>query len=90
MIINLDDLDFTTMVKGIKQPLVETTTLGNLRVKRSLVFKPMIDATNKSKKVFMDVMDCINSIQLDIDKKKQHNFKEHLDYLKERDRKAHK
>jgi len=58
MIINLDDLDFTTMVKGIKQPLVETTTtLGNLRVKRSLVFKPMIDAMNKSNKVFMDVMD---------------------------------
>lgn len=38
----------------------------------------------------MDVMDHINLVQLDIDKSKQHNFEEHLGYLKERDRKAHK
>lgn len=51
-IINLDDLDFIIAVKGIKQPLVETTTpLRNMRMKRLLVFKPMIDATDKSNKV---------------------------------------
>lgn len=50
----------------------------------------MIDAMDKSSKVFVDVMDRINLVQLDIDKSKQHNFKEHLNYLKESDRKAHK
>jgi hypothetical protein len=50
----------------------------------------MIDAMDKNNKVFMDVMDHINLVQLDIYKSKQHNFKEHLNYLKERDRKAHK
>jgi hypothetical protein len=57
VIINLDDSNFTTTVR-------------NMRVKRSLVFKPMINATNKNNKVFMDVMDYINLVQLDIDQGK--------------------
>ncbi len=70
MIINLDDSNFTTTVKGIKQSSIETTTVRNMRVKRSLVFKPMINATDKNNKAFVDVMDCINLVQLDIDQGK--------------------
>jgi hypothetical protein len=63
VIINLDDSDFTTLIKGIKQPIVGAVP-KNIKVKRkwSLVFKLVIDAIDKNNKVLTDAMYHINSV----------------------------
>jgi hypothetical protein len=62
-IINLDDSNFTTLIKGIKQPIVGVAP-KNTRMKRKwpLMFKLVIDAMDKNNKNFTNAMDRINSI----------------------------
>jgi hypothetical protein len=73
-----------------------TTTPKNIRIKRkkSLVFMHVIEACDKNSKVIVNAMDHINIRQLEIDKNKtkfhDKTFKQHLKYLKEKDKKAYK
>jgi hypothetical protein len=54
----------------------------------------MIEFTNKNNKVLVDAMDQINSTHIDLYKNMtkymDNNFKEHLTYLKDKDKKTHK
>ncbi len=58
------------------------------------MFSLVINSTNKNIKAILDVMDKINVIQQEIEqhrsKVQDHNFKEHIRYLKSWDKKIHK
>jgi len=70
--------------------------MGNTCVKRkrTSIFLQVIEFTNKNNKVLVDAMDQINSTHIDLYKNMtkytDNNFKEHLKYLKDKDKKTHK
>jgi hypothetical protein len=53
------------------------------------VISLILEALNKNDKVFVVVMECINAMQLDIDKRRNKVQKNQLQYLKLKNKKIH-
>jgi len=61
----------------------------NDKCKWTNVISLILEALNKNDKVFVVVMECINAMQLDIDKRRNKVQKNQLQYLKLKNKKIH-